>query len=262
LETSTLAELPAGRAEVSTVVVDAASRPQWVDRAWQRVCEEAATGRQIFIVCPRIGGTKTAEGKGVIELAAELSAGPLSELKLGILHGQLSSEAKDAAMAAFAAGQTDVLVATTVIEVGVDVPNATMMVLWDADRFGISQLHQLRGRIGRGAHKGVCLLITSVPAGEPAHTRLDAVAATNDGFALAELDLEQRREGDVLGASQAGSRSSLRLLRVLEHGEVIATARELAVECVAKDPALTTPGFADAIRATELLADGDWLEHS
>ena len=165
-------------------------------------------------------------------------------------------------MAAFAAGKIDVLVATTVIEVGVDVPNATMMVVWDADRFGISQLHQLRGRIGRGAHPGVCLLITAVASGEPARTRLEAVAATRDGFELAELDLEQRREGDVLGAVQAGSRSSLRLLRVLEHGEVIAQARELAIECVSRDPERTTPGFADAVRSTELLSAGDWLEQS
>ena len=163
-------------------------------------------------------------------------------------------------MADFAAGRVDVLVATTVIEVGVDVPNATMMVVWDADRFGISQLHQLRGRIGRGTQPGVCLLITTAPSGEPARARLEAVAATRDGFELAELDLEQRREGDVLGATQAGTRSSLRLLRVTEHADVIGRARELAAECVARDPGLTTPGFVDAVRATELLASADWLE--
>jgi ATP-dependent DNA helicase RecG len=262
LETSTLAELPAGRAGVSTVVVDAANRPQWVERAWQRVCEEVADGRQVFIVCPRIGGTKSGEGKGVVELSAELADGPLSDLRLDILHGQLSSEKKDAVMAAFVAGRLDVLVATTVIEVGVDVPNATMMVIWDADRFGISQLHQLRGRIGRGSYAGVCLLVTSVGVGEPARTRLNAVAATNDGFELAELDLEQRREGDVLGSAQAGSRSSLRLLSVLEHSDVISQARELALEAVSRDPDLTTPGFADAVRATNLLSAGDWLERS
>ncbi len=165
-------------------------------------------------------------------------------------------------MGDFAAGELDVLVATTMIEVGVDVPNASMMVIWDADKFGISQLHQLRGRIGRGEHPGVCLLVTSVPAGEPARVRLDAVAATRDGFELAEADLEQRREGDVLGATQAGSRSTLRLLRVLEHADLIATARDLAIEAVARDPELTTPGFVDAIRATELLASPDWLERN
>ena len=262
LETSTLAELPAGRAEVATVVVDAAARPQWVERAWERVREEVAASRQVFVVAPRIGGQRGGEGKGVVELADELGAGALRDVRLGVLHGQLSSDSKDEVMAAFAAGKIDVLVATTVIEVGVDVPNATMMVVWDADRFGISQLHQLRGRIGRGAHPGVCLLITAVASGEPARTRLEAVAATRDGFELAELDLEQRREGDVLGAVQAGSRSSLRLLRVLEHGEVIAQARELAIECVSRDPERTTPGFADAVRSTELLSAGDWLEQS
>lgn len=260
LETSTLAELPAGRPDVSTVVVDAGLRPAWVDRAWQRVREEVSAGRQVFIVAPRIGGTKSGEGKGVVELAAELRDGALAGLRLGVLHGQLPTEEKERVMAEFAAGDLDVLVATTVIEVGVDVPNATMMVVWDADRFGISQLHQLRGRIGRGTEPAVCLLLTTAPPGESARARLDAVAATRDGFQLAELDLEQRREGDVLGATQAGSRSSLRLLRVTEHADVIAQARDLAAECVARDPGMTTPGFADAVRATELLSSADWLE--
>lgn len=262
LETSTLAELPAGRADVSTVVVDALRRPAWVDRAWERVREEVATGRQAFVVVPRISAHKGSGEKGVTELAAELAAGPLSELRLGVLHGQLPSEDKDQVMASFAAGRLDVLVATTVIEVGVDVPNATVMVVWDADRFGISQLHQLRGRIGRGGFPGICLLVTAVADGDPARARLDAVAATRDGFELAELDLEQRREGDVLGASQAGSRSSLRLLRVLEHADVIAQARELANQAVSRDPECATPGFADAVRATEQLASGDWMEQS
>jgi ATP-dependent DNA helicase RecG len=260
LETSTLAELPAGRPDVSTVVVDAGLRPAWVDRAWQRVREEVASGRQVFIVAPRIGGNRTSDGKGVVELAAELRDGALAGLEVGVLHGQLAADVKEQVMASFASGRTDVLVATTVIEVGVDVPNATMMVVWDADRFGISQLHQLRGRIGRGTEPGVCLLITTAPAGEPARARLEAVAATRDGFELAELDLEQRREGDVLGVTQAGSRSSLRLLRVTEHAEVISQARELAAECAARDPELATPGFADAVRATGLLASADWLE--
>ena len=263
LDVSTLAEIPAGRQPVGTVVVDAAQRPAWVERAWQRVAEEVATGRQVFIVCPRIGGQGGVDtGLGVVELAAQLKAGPLADLRVDVLHGQLPADTKDAVMAAFAAGELDVLVATTVIEVGVDVPNATMMVVWDADRFGISQLHQLRGRIGRGSHPGVCLLVTRVPPGEPARVRLEAVAATTDGFELAELDLEQRREGDVLGANQSGGRSSLRLLRVLEHADLIAQARELAEECVRRDPECRTPGFADAVRQTGLLAEGDWLERS
>ncbi len=262
LDTSTLAEIPSGRQPVSTVVVDKVAHPAWVDRAWQRVVEEVRDGHQAFIVCPRIGGDKGGDGQGVVELAAELKAGPLRELRVEMLHGQLPSDTKDAVMGGFAAGEVEVLVATTVIEVGVDVPNATMMVVWDADRFGISQLHQLRGRIGRGAHPGVCLLVTGVPQGDPARARLDAVATTTDGFALAELDLEQRREGDVLGASQSGTRSSLRLLRVLEHADVIAQAREIAEECARRDPRLAVPGFADAVRQTELLTEGDWIERS
>ena len=165
-------------------------------------------------------------------------------------------------MSAFAAGEVDVLVATTVIEVGVDVPNATMMVIWDAERFGISQLHQLRGRIGRGEHPGVCLLISSALAEETIRQRLDAVAATSDGFELAELDLLQRREGDVLGAEQSGTRSSLRLLRVLDHAEVITQAKEIAAEAVRRDPDRATPGFVDAVAATEQLMAGDFLELS
>ncbi len=266
LDVSTLAELPAGRQVVGTVVVDAALRPAWVERAWQRVAEEVAQGRQAFVVVPRINSSD--EGVGVIELAERLSAGPLAGVRVGVLHGQLPSDAKEATMAAFATGELDVLVATTVIEVGVDVPNATMMVIWDAERFGISQLHQLRGRIGRGEHPGVCLLISSAIGQQSAlvedtiRVRLDAVAATNDGFELAELDLQQRREGDVLGAEQSGSRSSLRLLRVLEHAEVIAQAKDIANDAVRRDPERTTPGFVDAVAATEQLMAGDFLELS
>ena len=260
LSVSTLAEIPAGRQPIGTVVVDAALRPAWVERAWQRVAEEVAAGRQVFIVCPRIGGQGSADGLGVVELAEQLRSGPLAAVRLGVLHGQLPTETKDQVMGDFAAGELDVLVATTVIEVGVDVPNATMMVVWDADRFGISQLHQLRGRIGRGEHPGVCLLITRVPPGEPARDRLDAVAATTNGFALAELDLEQRREGDVLGASQSGTRSSLRLLRVLEHADLIAEARELAEESVRRDPDCRTPGFADAVREISMITEGEWAD--
>ncbi|MDR1432589.1 MAG: ATP-dependent DNA helicase RecG, partial [Propionibacteriaceae bacterium] len=262
LEVSTLQEIPAGRAKVDTVVVDALEHPAWVERAWARVREEVSAGRQAFIVCPRISVKNSSDQLGVEELAAKLRAGALQDLQLDILHGQLSTEAKDLAMERFASGQSNVLVATTMIEVGVDVPNASMMVIWDADRFGISQLHQLRGRIGRGAFPGVCLLVTSLPKTEPARERLAAVAATRDGFELADLDLAQRKEGDVLGASQSGSRSSLRLLRVLDHADLITQARTLAEECVAQDPACDTPGFQDAIQATELLAGPDWIDRS
>ena len=260
LDVSTLVEIPAGRAEVSTVVVDAGAHPAWVDRAWARIREEVASGRQAFVVCPRIGGKQRGDGLGVVELAAQLREGPLAGLRLAELHGGLSSEVRDEAMSGFAAGTVDVLVATTMVEVGVDVPNATMMVIWDAERFGISQLHQLRGRIGRGEHPGVCLLISQAAPGDPARDRLDAVAATRDGFELAELDLAQRREGDVLGQAQSGVRSSLRLLRVLEHADLIAQARDLAEQAVRRDPGCAEPGFQDAVRATELLASGDWLD--
>nr|NLI50044.1 ATP-dependent DNA helicase RecG [Propionibacterium sp.] len=269
LEVSTLAELPGGRAEVQTTVVDGLRHPAWVDRAWERVREEVAQGRQVFVVAPRIDSSddKLVDGTvrhyvGVTELYERLAAVELAGLRVGMLHGQLPTDVKDRVMGEFARGALDVLVATTVIEVGVDVPNAAMMVIWDADRFGISQLHQLRGRIGRGEHPGVCLLVSHAEAGATSWERLRAVAATRDGFELAELDLAQRREGDVLGAEQSGGRSSLRLLRVLEHGEVILRARGIAERAVAADPDRATPGFADAVTATEQLSDGDWIDRS
>jgi ATP-dependent DNA helicase RecG len=177
------------------------------------------------------------------------------------LHGQLPAEEKEAVMRRFAAGQTDVLVATTVIEVGVDVPNASIMVICDADRYGISQLHQLRGRIGRGAHPGICLLISGAPDESLARARVEAVAATRDGFVLADIDLEQRREGDVLGAEQSGVRSSLRMLRVLADADLIAHARDLAERCVAADPALSDPALLDAVTRVEMAA-GAWLDRT
>ncbi|WP_300080628.1 ATP-dependent DNA helicase RecG [Propioniciclava sp.] len=260
LEVSTLAELPGGRADVATTVVNALLQPTWVDRAWQRVDEEVAQGRQVFVVAPHIG----ADGSdgGVLWLADLLARGPLRDRRIAVLHGQLAADAKEQTMAAFAAGEVDVLVSTTIIEVGVDVPNASMMVVWDADRFGISQLHQLRGRIGRGQHPGVCLLISRIDPHADAWNRLEAVASTRDGFTLAELDLAQRREGDVLGADQSGGRSTLRLLRVLDHADLISAARVVAEEAVRRDPDCTTPGFADAVAQTNLLAGGEWIERS
>src|SRR5580700_1389471 len=265
LEVSTLAELPAGRSPIATHVVPAAERPRFLERAWQRVREEVAAGRQAYVVCPRIGdadGDADEDGAdipepsqeqdptlfaeearrpplAVLEVAPELAEGPLSGLRVGIMHGRLVPDEKDRVMGAFAAGELDVLVSTTVIEVGVDVPNATVMVIMDAERFGVSQLHQLRGRVGRGAHAGLCLLVTEAPAESPARERLDAVAATGDGFQLSRLDLAQRREGDVLGSAQAGRRSSLKLLRLLADEDLIATAREEAATLVAEDPKLT-----------------------
>lgn len=279
LEVSTLTEIPAGRSEVTTTVVDENRNPAWVDRAWARITEEVASGRQAFVVCPQITPSDKADRvaevadatdettqaivpRNVTELAAELQAGPLAGVRVGTLHGQLPPDEKDAVMARFAAGELDVLVATTVVEVGVNVPNASVMVICDADRFGISQLHQLRGRIGRGAHPGVCLLLTRAPADSPAADRLAAVARTRDGFALAEADLAQRREGNVLGASQSGGRSSLKLLRVLDHAALIEQTRGIAERWAERDPGLDHPGVADAVRQVEQLAAAEWLERS
>jgi ATP-dependent DNA helicase RecG len=270
LEVSTLAELPAGRSPIATHVVPAAERPRYLERAWQRVREEIAAGRQAYVVCPRIGDEGPGEATGddgesppedadadftarrpplaVLDVAPALADGPLSGLRLGILHGRLNPDEKDRVMTAFAAGEIDVMVATTVIEVGVDVPNATAMVVMDAERFGVSQLHQLRGRVGRGVAAGLCLLVTDAPEASPSRERLDAVAATSDGFRLSRLDLEQRREGDVLGATQAGRRSSLKMLRLLADEELIAFARQEASAVVEADPQLAGhPALREAI---------------
>ncbi|HEX6523961.1 MAG TPA: ATP-dependent DNA helicase RecG [Streptosporangiaceae bacterium] len=248
LEVSTLTELPAGRSPIATYVVPAADKPHYLERAWERVREEVHQGRQAYVVCPRIGGdfddsdTPPPPGRrqplAVTEVATELTEGPLNDLRIAILHGRLHPDEKDMVMREFSAGRIDVLLATTVIEVGVDVPNATVMVVTDAERFGVSQLHQLRGRVGRGTAPGLCLLVTEASPDSPARERLDAVAATVDGFKLARLDLEQRREGDVLGAAQAGRQSSLRLLQLLKDENLIGLAREEAVEVVEADPDL------------------------
>jgi ATP-dependent DNA helicase RecG len=260
LEVSTLAELPAGRSSIATHVVPAQERPRYLERVWERVREEIAAGRQAYVVCPRIGDEAPGEtveddagGDGdagadftarrpplaVLDMSIALADGPLSDLRLDILHGRLNPDEKDRVMTAFASGEIDVLIATTVIEVGVDVPNATVMVVMDAERFGVSQLHQLRGRVGRGGAPGLCLLVTEAPEGSPSRERLDAVAATSDGFRLSRLDLQQRREGDVLGAVQAGRRSSLKMLRLLSDEELIAFARQEASALVETDPQLT-----------------------
>ncbi|SCK36363.1 ATP-dependent DNA helicase RecG [Streptomyces sp. WMMB 714] len=174
----------------------------------------------------------------VLDIAAQLGGGPLSGLRVEALHGRMQPDAKDDVMRRFAAGEVDVLVATTVIEVGVNVPNATVMVIMDADRFGVSQLHQLRGRVGRGSAAGLCLLVTEAPEAGPSRARLEAVAGTLDGFELSRIDLEQRREGDVLGQAQSGVRSSLRMLAVIEDEEIIEAARAAATALVADDPEL------------------------
>jgi ATP-dependent DNA helicase RecG len=264
LEVSTLREIPAGRRPIQTNVVPLAEHPGWLPRVWERVREEVGKGHQAYVVCPRIGGDEgdvadadadadaangapddTEKGQGrrpplaVLDIAAALQEGPLAGLRLATLHGRMTGDDKDATMRAFAAGAIDVLVSTTVIEVGVDVANASAMIVLDADRFGVSQLHQLRGRVGRGEVDGICLMVTEAPEASPSRVRLDGVAATLDGFELAKLDLEARREGDVLGAAQSGARSSLRLLSVLRDGDVIQAAREAAADLVDSDPELT-----------------------
>ncbi|WP_327288516.1 ATP-dependent DNA helicase RecG [Streptomyces sp. NBC_01198] len=268
LETSVLDQLPAGRSPIATHVVPAAEKPHFLSRAWERVREEVEGGHQAYVVCPRIGDDedgKAAAKKAddaerrpplaVLDVAEQIAAGPLRGLRVEVLHGRMAPDAKDDVMRRFAAGEVDVLVATTVIEVGVNVPNATAMVIMDADRFGVSQLHQLRGRVGRGSAPGLCLLVSEAPEAGPARGRLDAVAATLDGFELSEIDLQQRREGDVLGQAQSGSRSSLRMLTVMDDREIIEQARLEAVAVVAADPELT--GHPDLRSALESLLDED-----
>ncbi|WP_282793368.1 ATP-dependent DNA helicase RecG [Streptomyces sp. CC224B] len=258
LETSVLDQLPAGRSPISSHVVPAQDKPHFLARAWERVREEVENGHQAYVVCPRIGddlgdeGDQPKKGKkpaaddeadkrpplAVLDVAEQLAQGPLQGLRVEVLHGRMQPDDKDAVMRRFAAGETHVLVATTVIEVGVNVPNATAMVIMDADRFGVSQLHQLRGRVGRGSAPGLCLLVTDAPEAAPARARLGAVASTLDGFELSRIDLEQRREGDVLGQAQSGVRSSLRMLAVIDDEEIIAAAREEATAVVTRDPDL------------------------
>ncbi len=296
LDTSTLRELPGGRSPIQTAVVPTLDKPAWLDRAWARVAEEVANGRQAYIVCPRIGAPDAGSARdggggepdrGRIDDSDEDSGRPatarakkpsaeraeappretvalldllpvlrrrseLAGLRIAAMHGRLAPEEKDAVMRSFAAGEIDVLVATTVIEVGVDVPNATVMVVMDADLFGVSQLHQLRGRVGRGVHPGLCLLVTAAAADTPAAERLAAISATSDGFEVAQIDLEHRHEGDVLGAAQSGGASTLRYLSVLRDEELILDARAEATAIVRDDPDLLAhPGLAELCRALE-----------
>jgi ATP-dependent DNA helicase RecG len=286
LEVSTLRELPAGRAEIQTNVVNLVDHPGWITRVWERVREEVDKGHQVYVVCPRISGDEIEanqtdlpevdeDGQLVTSAAAapplaaveqvvtELADGHLAGLRLAVMHGRLAPDVKDATMRAFSAGSVDVLVSTTVIEVGLDVPNATAIVLLDADRFGVSQLHQLRGRVGRGGLPGLCLLVSSAEWLSPARERLDAVASTTDGFELSRVDLEQRREGDVLGGSQSGRRSTLQNLRVLRDEQTIVQAREAAESLLETDPELNTaPLLAAAVADLEASANADFIEKS
>ena len=264
LDVSVITELPAGRAGIESHVVALADHPGWVVRVWKRAAEEIAKGRQVFVVCPAIDDTtvepdadlvteESEEGRPVrasVEATMRLIATvpELTGTRVAALHGRMSADEKDDIMRAFAAGDIDLLVSTTVIEVGVDVPNASTMIVLDADRFGVSQLHQLRGRVGRGGLPGLCLLVTAAPLETVARERVEVVASTTDGFELAQADLELRREGDVLGTSQSGGRSSLRLLRVVADADLIAEAREAASRVLETDPILATePALRGAI---------------
>ncbi len=273
LDISTIATLPAGRVPIVSHVVALAERPELWHRAWQRLAEELEQGRQGFVVVPAIDPTTVEDDPDalaedardgsppavpdalpplpatVAELTPLLRAHPALEgRRIEPLHGRMSTDEKDATMQAFARGEIDVLVATTVIEVGVDVPNASTMVVVEADRFGVSQLHQLRGRVGRGGVPGLCLFVTAALPETLARERVEAVAATLDGFELAQVDLELRREGDVLGATQSGGRSSLKLLRVATDGDLIGDARIAAAEVLEADAALAEhPALKDAL---------------
>jgi ATP-dependent DNA helicase RecG len=288
LDVSTIAELPAGRSPIESFVVPLAEHPGWENRIWGRLAEELAQGRQGFVVCPAIdpkhveeadadevsaapatsdGGADGAPSHptaAVLTVLEQVRAHPLfADRRVEPLHGRMSSEEKDATMRAFAAGEIDVLVATTVIEVGVDVPNASTMVVLDADRFGVAQLHQLRGRVGRGGVPGLCLFVTHAELETPARERVDAVAATLDGFALAQVDLELRREGNVLGRAQSGGRSSLKLLRVARDGDLIAEARTLAAGVLDADPSLAEhPALAAALASRLDAAEAAFLAKS
>ncbi|MBM7366462.1 ATP-dependent DNA helicase RecG [Gordonia hydrophobica] len=282
LDTSVMTELPRGRQPITTSVVPM-RKATWVDRVWARANEEIDAGRQAYVVCTKIGDEQTNAKKGkakkgkkggpqqdaedetisVLELAEQLAAGPLAGRRLGILHGRLPADEKNDVMDAFTRGEIDILVATTVIEVGVDVPNATMMVIVNAERFGVSQLHQLRGRVGRGQHAGLCLLMTMAGDMGQSMERLRAVEASTDGFELARVDLAQRREGDILGSLQSGGKSSLSFLSLLDDVEVIADARDLAEQIVLDDPELVAhPALADLVHSILLPSRAEYLDKS
>lgn len=287
LDVSVLDTLPAGRQKISTHVVPLAEKPAWASRLWRRAREEIDAGHQVYVVVPKIGedgdsleegaaffgasslngagadnsaqgyfgqgGSASSDGKAqltsVASMYSYLSAeDALVGVRIGTLHGRMDPAEKTAVMTAFERGEIDLLISTTVIEVGVNVPNATLMIIMDADRFGISGLHQLRGRVGRGGYAGTCLLVTRQEEGGVSRERLDAVASTTDGFELSRIDLAQRREGDILGAAQSGSKSTLRFLRALADADIIERAREDARSVVEKDPTLAKhPSLARTI---------------
>ena len=235
LDATVLRELPRGRRPVETHVVDGARARA---RAYERIREEIAAGRQCFVVCPLVEESEALQAKAATAEFERLRSGEFRDLRVELIHGQLPSKQKAAAMEAFAAGEADVLVATSVVEVGIDVPNATVMLIEAAERYGLSQLHQLRGRVGRGSHQSLCILF-----GDPKLPRLEAIANESDGFRLAEIDLELRGAGDVLGTRQHGL-PEFRVARLPEDTELLVRARDRADEIVVSDPALAEPEHA------------------
>lgn len=251
LSVSTLRELPGGRKPIQSSVVPE-FKDTWIQRAWEKIKEEVHAGHQAYIVCPRIDGPG-----GVLEIAHLLERTHFKGMSVGILHGRMKGDEKDAVMSAFAAGEIDVLVSTTVIEVGVDVPNATVMMVRESEHFGVSQLHQLRGRVGRGGHESLCLFHTFAGPDTPQFERVAQIAAVSDGFQLAELDLQNRQEGDVLGTHQSGNERQLKLLNLVEDYEIIQRAYDDAAAVVAADPEL-----ARSVTDMEILEEFEYLEKS
>ncbi|MGZ4770074.1 MAG: ATP-dependent DNA helicase RecG, partial [Ilumatobacteraceae bacterium] len=254
LDVSVLDEMPPGRTPIVTKWADG---PLMEQGAWATVREEVADGRQAYVVCPLIDESEKLEVASAQETFDRLVAGELKGLRLGLLHGRLSSADKESVMGKFRRGELDVLVATTVIEVGVDVPNATVMVILDADRFGIAQLHQLRGRVGRGRHASTCWLVTTEsPAGNP---RVEALVASTDGFELAEVDLELRGEGTIMNTAQKG-RNDLKLASLRRDRELVSLARDAAFEIVDADPMLENhPVLLDELRLLFSSEDEEFL---
>lgn len=254
LDTTVLDELPPGREPVRTLW---ARGPLDVEAAWATVRQEVSKGRQAYVVCPLVEESERVQATSASEELVKLQAGPLAGLRLGLLHGQLPAREKQEVMGHFRDGSVQVLVATTVIEVGVDVPNATVMVIEDADRFGIAQLHQLRGRVGRGAEPSWCYLLGENPTADGME-RLAALERTNDGFELAETDLELRGEGTILGTRQKGL-NDLKLASLRRHRKYVVLARKVAFDIVDADPTLAQhPGLARELRA---LVDGEDREY-
>ncbi len=237
LEVTAIRQLPSGRRSVETRLVDEADRAE----AFQEVRAEVARGRQAFVVCPLVEESEKIQARAAGAEAERLRNGEFADLEVGLIHGRMSAERKQVAMSAFESGKTDVLVATTVIEVGIDVPNATVMVIEGAERFGLSQLHQLRGRVGRGEFGGCCLLMSS--SGSPtAQRRLSALVSEPDGFRLAEIDLEMRGEGEVTGTRQSGL-PRFRLARLPRDSELLESAREDLDRLLGEEGGLDAPVF-------------------